>query len=89
MLCLIVSWVSDFDFLATNASVILSFGISMLTSKNANYESSSWREIFISLVDDQITAVSLLVHDCTHVKRIMYVSQIFQVIMYGLPLRIF
>ena len=38
--------------------MILSFDISMLISKDASYESSSWKEIFISLIDNQTTAVS-------------------------------
>ena len=61
----------------TNVSVILSFDISMLISKHANYESSLWREIFISLVDNQITDVSFFLRRIylEHVR--VYISMYF------------
>ena len=55
-------------YLATNASVILSFDISMLISKQVDYDSTLWREIFVSLVDDQITTVSFTFKNCFLIK---------------------
>ena len=47
-------------FVATNISVVISFNVSTLKSANIDYEDTFWIDMFLVVVDTQITKVSCI-----------------------------